>query len=198
MNYSAIKRVLDLLFSALALIVLSPLLLLLMLCVRLDSKGPLFFTQRRVGKHKREFLIYKFRTMRVDTPKNVPTHLLENPTQYITKVGAFLRKSSLDELPQLWNIFKGDMSFVGPRPALYNQDDLVAERDRYGANDVWPGLTGWAQIHGRDELSISEKARLDGEYVAQYGLRMDIRCFLGTFISVFRQEGIVEGKQDTK
>ena len=198
MIYSVVKRMLDILGSALSLVLLSPVFLILMLCIRLDSKGPLFFTQRRIGKHKREFLIYKFRTMQVDTPKNVPTHLLENPTQYITKVGAFLRKTSLDELPQLWNILKGDMSFVGPRPALYNQEDLVAERDRYGANDVWPGLTGWAQIHGRDELSISEKARLDGEYVANYGLWIDIRCFFGTFLSVFRQEGVVEGKHDTK
>ena len=161
--------------------------------IYIKSPGPIFFTQKRVGIHKTYFQIYKFRTMRTDTPKDMPTHMLANPEQYITKTGRFLRKTSLDELPQIFNIFKGDMSIVGPRPALWNQDDLVAERDKYGANDVTPGLTGWAQINGRDELEIPVKAKLDGEYVKKYGFTMDVRCFFGTFLSVLRQDGVVEG-----
>ena len=179
--------------SGLAIIILSPLLLILCIAIKLDSPGPIFFTQKRVGIHKTYFQIYKFRTMRTDTPKDMPTHMLANPEQYITKTGRFLRKTSLDELPQIFNIFKGDMSIVGPRPALWNQDDLVAERDKYGANDVTPGLTGWAQINGRDELEIPVKAKLDGEYVKKYGFTMDVRCFFGTFLSVLRQDGVVEG-----
>ena len=186
-GYRYIKRIIDILLSGLAIIILSPLLLILCIAIKLDSPGPIFFTQKRVGIHKTYFQIYKFRTMRTDTPKDMPTHMLANPEQYITKTGRFLRKTSLDELPQIFNIFKGDMSIVGPRPALWNQDDLVAERDKYGANDVTPGLTGW------DELEIPVKAKLDGEYVKKYGFTMDVRCFFGTFLSVLRQDGVVEG-----
>lgn len=192
-GYRYIKRIIDILLSGLAIIILSPLLLILCIAIKLDSPGPIFFTQKRVGIHKTYFQIYKFRTMRTDTPKDMPTHMLANPEQYITKTGRFLRKTSLDELPQIFNIFKGDMSIVGPRPALWNQDDLVAERDKYGVNDVTPGLTGWAQINGRDELEIPVKAKLDGEYVKKYGFTMDVRCFFGTFLSVLRQDGVVEG-----
>ena len=192
-GYRYIKRIIDILLSGLAIIILSPLLLILCIAIKLDSPGPIFFTQKRVGIHKTYFQIYKFRTMRTDTPKDMPTHMLANPEQYITKTGRFLRKTSLDELPQIFNIFKGDMSIVGPRPALWNQDDLVAERDKYGANDVTPGLTGWAQINGRDELEIPVKAKLDGEYVKKYGFTMDVRCFFGTFLSDLRQDGVVEG-----
>lgn len=192
-GYRYIKRIIDVVLSGLAIIILSPLLLILCIAIKLDSPGPILFTQKRVGIHKTYFQIYKFRTMRTDTPKDMPTHMLNNPEQYITKTGRFLRKTSLDELPQIFNIFKGDMSIVGPRPALWNQDDLVAERDKYGANDVTPGLTGWAQINGRDELEIPVKAKLDGEYVKKYGFAMDVRCFFGTFLSVLRQDGVVEG-----
>ena len=192
-GYRYIKRIIDILLSGLAIIILSPLLLILCIAIKLDSSGPIFFTQKRVGIHKTYFQIYKFRTIRTDTPKDMPTHMLANPEQYITKTGRFLRKTSLDELPQIFNIFKGNMSIVGPRPALWNQDDLVAERDKYGANDVTPGLTGWAQINGRDELEIPVKAKLDGEYVKKYGFTMDVRCFFGTFLSVLRQDGVVEG-----
>lgn len=192
-NYMRIKRELDFALSLGACLMLSPLFLILCIAIKADSRGPVFFKQKRVGIHKRYFYIYKFRTMRIDTPKDIPTHLLENPDQYITKVGHFLRKSSLDELPQLFNILRGDMSFVGPRPALWNQYDLVRERDKYGANDVPCGLTGWAQINGRDELLIPVKAKLDGEYVRRMGFWFDIRCFLGTFVSVLRADGVVEG-----
>lgn len=191
--YVIIKRGIDILLSALGLILLSPVFLILILAIKLDSKGPVLFRQKRVGIHKSHFNILKFRTMRIDTPKDMPTHLLQNPEQYITKVGKFLRKTSLDELPQILNILKGDMSIVGPRPALWNQYDLIAERDKYKANDIRPGLTGWAQINGRDELEIPVKAALDGEYVKQMGFPMDVRCFFGTFISVLRGDGVVEG-----
>lgn len=191
--YRYVKRILDEFASCLGLLVLSPVFLILAAAIKLDSKGPVFFRQKRVGIHKRYFYILKFRTMRTDTPKDMPTHLLKNPQAYITKVGGFLRRTSLDELPQIINIIKGDMAIVGPRPALWNQDDLIAERDKYGANDILPGLTGWAQINGRDELPITVKARLDGEYVKRMGFRMDIRCIFGTFVSVLRQEGVVEG-----
>ena len=163
--YKFFKRTLDIVLSFIGMIVLSPFILILVLAIKLYSKGPVLFKQKRVGLHKKHFYILKFRTMRIDTPKDTPTHLLENPEQWITKVGKFLRKTSLDELPQIWNIFVGDMSIIGPRPALWNQYDLIEERDRYGANDVLPGLTGWAQIHGRDELPIAKKAELDGYYV---------------------------------
>lgn len=192
-TYTPIKRTIDVLLSGIGILVLSPILLLLCIAIKLDSPGPILFTQKRVGIHKSYFQIYKFRTMRTDTPKDMPTHMLSNPEQYITRTGSFLRRTSLDELPQIFNIFKGDMSIVGPRPALWNQYDLIAERDKYGANDVLPGLTGWAQINGRDELEIPVKAKLDGEYVKKYGLGMDLRCFFGTFVSVLRQDGVVEG-----
>jgi len=154
------------------------------------------FRQKRVGQGKRHFMIYKFRTMRTDAPKDQPTHLLQDPNAYITPVGRFLRRSSLDELPQLMNILKGEMAVVGPRPALWNQFDLIAERDRYGANDVRPGLTGWAQINGRDELPIEVKARLDGEYVKRMSFGFDLRCILGTVVKVLRSEDVVEGARD--
>lgn len=164
MVYLKLKRLIDIILSAMGLIVLSPIFLALILAIKLDTPGPVLFKQKRVGIHKRHFYILKFRTMRIDTPKDTPTHLLENPDQWITKVGKFLRRTSLDELPQIINIFKGEMSIIGPRPALWNQYDLIAERDKYGANDVPVGLTGWAQINGRDELEIEVKAKLDGEY----------------------------------
>lgn len=191
--YKCIKRFFDFVLALIGIVVLSPLFLLLILSIKLDSKGPIFFVQKRIGIRKKQFYILKFRTMSINTPKDTPTHLLENPDQYITKVGKFLRKTSLDELPQMWNILVGDMSIIGPRPALWNQYDLIEERDRYGANDILPGLTGWAQINGRDELNIKDKARLDGEYVEKMGFLLDIRCILRTVISVIRAEGIVEG-----
>ena len=191
--YKFFKRTLDIVLSFLGMLVLSPFFLLLVLAIKLDSKGPVLFKQNRVGLHKKHFYILKFRTMRIDTPKDTPTHLLENPEQWITKVGKFLRKTSLDELPQIWNIFVGDMSIIGPRPALWNQYDLIEERDRYGANDVLPGLTGWAQIHGRDELPIAKKAELDGYYVQHLSFGLDVRCFFGTIKSVAKSEGVVEG-----
>lgn len=193
MYQKGIKRGLDIIFSALGLILLSPVFIILVVCIKLDSKGPVFFKQKRVGLHKKLFPILKFRTMRIDTPKDCPTHLLKNPDQYITKTGAFLRKTSLDELPQIFNILKGDMSIVGPRPALWNQEDLIAERDKYGANDVVPGLTGWAQINGRDELPIPVKAKLDGFYVEHLSFWLDIKIIVMTFFSVLRHEGVVEG-----
>ncbi len=191
--YIKVKRLIDIVLSLIGMILLSPVFILLMLAIKLDSKGPVLFKQKRVGINKTYFNILKFRTMKIDTPKDTPTHLLENPEQYITRMGKFLRKTSLDELPQIWNIFVGQMSIIGPRPALWNQDDLIAERDKYGANDIRPGLTGWAQINGRDELPIEVKAKLDGEYVEQMSLWMDIKCFFGTIISVFKSDGVVEG-----
>ena len=196
--YIHVKRILGLLLSLLALVVLSPLLLILSAIIRLTSPGPVFFRQRRVGIGKTHFMIYKFRTMRIDAPKDQPTHLLKDPSAYITPVGRFLRRSSLDELPQLLNIIKGEMAVVGPRPALWNQFDLIAERDKYGANDVRPGLTGWAQINGRDELPIDVKARLDGEYVKRMSFGFDVRCIMGTVVKVLRSEGVVEGVQDDR
>lgn len=188
-----VKRAIDLCLSMVGLIVLSPVFLILVIAIKLDSKGPVLFKQKRVGIHKRYFNILKFRTMKIDTPKDMPTHMLKNPDQYITKVGKFLRKTSLDELPQIINIVEGEMSIIGPRPALWNQSDLLEERDKYGANDVMPGLTGWAQINGRDELEIPEKAKLDGEYVAKMSFFFDFRCFLGTILSVLKSDGVVEG-----
>lgn len=187
------KRPLDFIMSLAGIIVLSPVFLVIILCIKLSSPGPIFFKQKRVGIHKSHFNILKFRTMRIDTPKDVPTHLLENPEQYITGIGRFLRKTSLDELPQLFNILKGDMAVIGPRPALWNQYDLIAERDKYGANDILPGLTGWAQINGRDELEIDVKARLDGEYVQKMSFLFDCKCFFGTITSVLHHDGVVEG-----
>lgn len=191
--YDKMKRIIDFMAALIGLVLLSPVFLLLIVWIKLDSKGPILFKQKRVGIHKKLFSILKFRTMRIDTPKDCPTHLLENPEQYITKSGRLLRKTSLDELPQIINILKGDMSIVGPRPALWNQDDLIAERDKYGANDIMPGLTGWAQINGRDELPIEVKAELDGYYVKHRGFLMDIKIFFGTIFSVVKHEGVVEG-----
>lgn len=187
------KRVIDLFISIMGFLVLSPIFLILMIAVKLDSPGPVFFKQKRVGKNKTHFMILKFRTMRTDTPKDMPTHLLSNADSYITKTGKFLRKTSLDELPQIINIIKGDMSIIGPRPALWNQFDLIEQRDKYGANDIMPGLTGWAQINGRDELPIDVKAALDGEYVKKLSFGFDVKCFFGTIKSVLKHDGVVEG-----
>ena len=187
------KRLLDIILSGCAIVILSPLLLIIAVAIKIDDPGSVLFRQKRVGIHKTHFSIMKFRTMKMDTPKDTPTHLLENPEQYITKVGKFLRKSSLDELPQIFQIFTGKMSIIGPRPALWNQFDLIAERDKYGANDVRPGLTGWAQINGRDELPIDVKARLDGEYVERLSFFFDYKCFFGTIVSVLKHDGVVEG-----
>lgn len=193
MYRNGIKRLLDFILSLIGSILLSPVMLALSIWIKLDSPGPVLFRQKRVGIHKTHFNILKFRTMKADTPHDVPTHMLKNPDSYITKSGAFLRKTSLDELPQIWNILAGQMSIVGPRPALYNQYDLIEERDKYGANDVRPGLTGWAQVNGRDELEIPEKARLDGEYVKHLTFGMDLKCFFKTIGYVFHREGVVEG-----
>lgn len=191
-----LKRLLDVAVSAACIVVFSPILLILGLAIRLGSPGPAIFKQKRVGKGCAHFTIYKFRTMRSDAPKDVPTHLLGNPEQLMTPIGRFMRKTSLDELPQLLNIIKGDMSFVGPRPALWNQYDLVEERGKYGANDALPGLTGWAQVNGRDELPIPVKARLDGEYVRLMGPALDIKITFMTVSQVFRGRGVVEGAQN--
>lgn len=192
-KYIPVKRRIDVILSGVAIVILSPILGGISLAIKMDSKGPVLFKQKRVGKNKELFEIWKFRTMRTDTPKDMPTHMLSDPNRYITKIGKFLRKTSLDELPQLFNIFKGEMSIIGPRPALWNQDDLIAERDKYSANDIVPGLTGWAQINGRDELEIPVKAKLDGEYVKNMGILMDIKCFVGTIVSVVKSDGVVEG-----
>ena len=183
--------------AVIGLIVLSPVFLILIIAIKIDTEGPVLFKQKRVGIHKTHFNILKFRTMRMDTPKDVPTHLMENPRQYITKTGKFLRKTSLDELPQIINILKGEMSIIGPRPALWNQVDLIEERDKYGVNDVPVGLTGWAQINGRDELPIEEKAKLDGDYVRSMSLGLDAKCFFGTFVCVLKKDGVVEGGTGT-
>ena len=198
-----IKRSLDIVLSCLGLILLSWLFLIIAIAIYIDDPGPNKIKQKRVGINKTFFNLHKFRSMKMSTPHDTPTHLLENPDQYITKVGKFLRKSSLDELPQIWDIFIGKMAIIGPRPALWNQDDLVAERDKYQANDIKPGLTGWAQINGRDELEIPIKAKLDGEYVSvlnKGGLKafvMDVKCFLGTITSVVKSDGVVEGGTGT-
>lgn len=192
-----VKRLIDLVLSGLAMVALFFPMVFLSVLIVLDDPGPVFFSQRRVGRKRHgavtHFQLIKFRSMKMSTPRDMPTHLLEDPDQYITRVGKFLRKSSLDELPQLWNILVGQMSIIGPRPALWNQTDLLAEREKVGANDVRPGLTGWAQINGRDELEIHEKARLDGAYVANLSFAFDCRCFFGTVLKVLKQEGVVEG-----
>lgn len=188
-----IKRALDLILSVSGLVLLCPLLLLIALLIKLDSPGPVFFLQKRVGKGKKNFNIIKFRSMRKDSPHDIPTHLFSASEAYLTRMGRILRKTSLDELPQLLNIVAGQMSVIGPRPALWNQADLIAARDAYGANDVLPGLTGWAQINGRDELEIDQKAALDGEYVRRMSFLFDCKCFFGTFAAVFTHKGIVEG-----
>lgn len=191
-----IKRLIDIVLSFLALILLSWLFVLIIIAIKIDDPGPAFFTQKRVGIHKTHFNLHKFRSMKMCTPHDVPTHLMKDTERYVTRVGKFLRKSSLDELPQIWDIFVGKMSIIGPRPALWNQDDLIAERDKYGANDVMPGLTGWAQINGRDELEISVKAKYDGEYARNLSFLFDLKCFLGTFISVLKSEGFMEGSTE--
>lgn len=187
------KRALDIILSAIGLIVLSPVFVITALLIKAEDKGPVFFKQKRVGIHKSYFDILKFRTMRMDTPRDMPTHLLENPEQWITRTGRVLRKTSLDELPQIWQIFTGKMSIIGPRPALWNQYDLIAERDKYGANDITPGLTGWAQVNGRDELEIDVKARYDGEYAEKLSFGMDLKIFFMTVRNVLSHDGVVEG-----
>ncbi len=187
------KRLIDIILSGIGLIVLAIPMAVVAIIIRCEDPGPVIFKQKRIGRAKSTFSLYKFRSMLLNTPHDMPTHMLENPEQYILKVGKFIRKTSIDELPQLWNIFKGDMSIIGPRPALWNQDDLVAERDKYSANDVKPGLTGWAQINGRDELEIPMKAKLDGEYVEKIGFAMDWKCFWETVVSVLKSDGVVEG-----
>lgn len=193
--YKYFKRFLDIVLSAASLLVLSPILLIIAVAIKLDSKGPILFKQKRVAKGKEHFQILKFRTMYADVPKDVPTHLLADPESKITKIGRFLRKSSLDELPQIWNILVGEMSIIGPRPALWNQFDLIAERDKYGANDVRPGLTGLAQVMGRDELPIDVKAKYDGEYAQNVTFANDVKIFFKTITSVLGAKGIKEGKQ---
>ena len=193
MYRNTIKRILAVVLSLAGILLLGWLFVLLSIAIKLDSPGPILFKQKRVGCGKSHFYILKFRTMRTDTPKDMPTHLLADPDQYITRVGRFLRRTSLDELPQLFNILMGHMAIIGPRPALWNQFDLIAERDKYGANDIRPGLTGWAQINGRDELEIDEKARLDGDYVQNLSFAFDVKCFLGTILAVLSRDGVVEG-----
>jgi O-antigen biosynthesis protein WbqP len=193
MLYLAFKRFYDTIGALVALILLSPLFIILIILVKLDSKGPILFKQKRIGRNKKHFNILKFRTMKIDTPKDTPTHLLKNPEKYITRLGRFLRKSSLDELPQIINILKGDMSIIGPRPALWNQNDLIEERDKYGVHKLYPGITGYAQIKGRDILAIPDKAKLDGYYVSHISLLLDIKIFILTFVSIFKSDGVVEG-----
>lgn len=188
-----LKRTIDIVLSGIGIVVLAIPMLAVALVIKIDDPGPVFFRQKRVGIHKNYFNLYKFRSMKMSTPKDCPTHLLDNPEQYITKIGKFLRKSSFDEFPQLFNILKGEMSIIGPRPALWNQDDLIAERDKYGVNDIKPGLTGWAQINGRDELEIPVKAKLDGEYAEKMSFGFDCKCFFGTIVSVLKHDGVVEG-----
>lgn len=187
------KRLIDIVLSGIGIIFLGIPMLVIAVAIKIDSPGPVLFSQKRVGIHKTHFNILKFRSMRIDTPHDAPTHELSDPKKWITKVGGFLRKTSLDELPQLFNIFSGEMSIIGPRPALWNQYDLIEERDKYGANGIKPGLTGWAQINGRDELEISVKAKLDGEYVERLSFVFDCKCFLGTITSVLKSDGVVEG-----
>ncbi|MEC6747657.1 sugar transferase [Marinilactibacillus sp. XAAS-LB27] len=196
MNYLKFKRLIDIVLSIVGLVILAPFISLIVIAIKLNSKGPVLFKQKRVGYQKKYFNILKFRTMYVDTPKDTATHLLADPDKYITKIGKILRKTSLDELPQIINILKGDMSIIGPRPALWNQYDLIQERDKYNANGVPVGLTGWAQINGRDELDIEYKAKLDGEYTEKLGFKMDCKCFFWTIISVLKTDGVVEGKKD--
>lgn len=194
-NY--IKRMIDFILSSVGIVVLIPFWIVIGIAIKMDDPGPIFFKQKRIAKdkngEKQFFQIYKYRSMKMCTPHDTPTHLLENPEQYITKVGGFLRKTSLDELPQIFNIWKGEMSIIGPRPALWNQDDLYEERAKYNANNVLPGLTGWAQINGRDELEIDVKAKLDGDYIKNMSFIFDIKCFLGTIFSVLKSDGVVEG-----
>ena len=187
------KRFIDIVLSFIGIVVLALPMIVFALIIKAEDPGPAFFKQKRIGIHKTQFSLLKFRSMKMSTPHDMPTHMLENPEQYILKCGRWMRKMSIDELPQLFNIFTGKMSIIGPRPALWNQDDLIAERDKYGANDIKPGLTGWAQINGRDELEISEKARLDGEYAEKMSFAFDCKCFFGTIKSVLHHDGVVEG-----
>lgn len=198
-----IKRLIDLILSSVAIIILALPMLVIAIAIKIDDPGPVLFKQKRVGKKKNGqityFMIWKFRSMKMSTPHDTPTHLLKDPEQYITRVGKFIRKTSLDELPQIYQVFTSKLSAIGPRPALWSQDDLIAEREKYGANDIKPGITGWAQINGRDELEIPIKAKLDGEYAAALnsgrfkGFFMDVKCFFGTIVSVLRSDGVVEG-----
>ena len=194
-----LKRLIDIVFSFIGIVVLALPMIVFAFIIKGEDPGPVFFRQKRIGIHKTQFGLLKFRSMKMSTPHDMPTHMLENPERYILKCGRWMRKMSIDELPQLFNIFTGKMSIIGPRPALWNQDDLIAERDKYGANDIKPGLTGWAQINGRDELEIPVKAKLDGEYVAALnaghgkGFAMDCKCFFGTIKSVLNHDGVVEG-----
>lgn len=193
MYKKVIKRIIDVILSFVGIVILLIPLFIFALIIKFEDKGPAIFKQKRIGINKTYFNIYKFRSMKMSTPKDKPTHLLDNPDQYLLKCGKWMRKTSVDELPQLFNILKGDMSIIGPRPALWNQDDLVAERDKYGANSLKPGLTGWAQINGRDELEIPLKAKLDGYYANNISFALDVKCFLLTIIKVFKHEGVVEG-----
>ncbi len=188
-----VKRIFDIAISGMGLVFLALPMLVVAILIKCEDPGPVIFKQKRIGENKNQFLLYKFRSMKMDTPHDMPTHLLKNPEQYLLKIGRIIRKTSIDELPQLWNIFKGDMSLIGPRPALWNQEDLIAERDKFHANDIKPGLTGWAQINGRDELEIAIKAKLDGEYVEKMCFLFDCKCFFGTIASVLKSEGVVEG-----
>jgi len=197
MFYLKFKRFYDIVGAFIAVLVLAPLYLIIMILIKIDSKGPILFKQKRIGRNKKHFNILKFRTMKIDTPKDIPTHLLENPEKYITRMGKFLRKTSLDELPQIINILKGNMSIIGPRPALWNQFDLIEERDKYDVHSLYPGITGYAQIKGRDTLPVPAKAALDGEYANKISLWLDIKIFVGTFISVFKSDGVVEGGTGT-
>lgn len=192
-RYLPVKRLLDIIISLPVCIILFPFMILIAIVIKIDSPGPVFFKQQRVGKNKKNFKIWKFRTMRIDTPKDTPTHMLNNPDVFITRIGHYLRKLSIDEFPQFYQVLTGSISLIGPRPALWNQDDLIAERDKYGANNIKPGITGWAQINGRDELEIDVKARYDGEYTERMGIRMDARCLFGTVFCVLRSDGVVEG-----
>ena len=184
-----VKRAIDIILSGIGILVLAIPMLVVAVFIKYADPGPAIFRQKRIGRNKKHFMIHKFRSMRMDTP-DIPTHLMKDPAAYIIKGGRFIRKYSIDELPQLFDIFIGNMSIIGPRPALWNQDDLIAERDKYGANDIRPGLTGWAQINGRDELSIKEKARLDGEYARKLGFLFDCKCFFGTIRYVLKHEGV--------
>lgn len=192
--YIIIKNIIDFILSLIALIILLPFFCIFAITIKLESRGPIFFKQKRIGKNKKEFYIYKFRTMRTDTPKDMPTHMLKDAESYITKSGKVFRKTSIDELPQIINILKGQMSIIGPRPALWNQYDLIKERDKYNANSIRPGLTGWAQVNGRDELEIPIKAKFDGEYVEKMSFLFDTKIFLKTIVKVFKHDGVVEGK----
>lgn len=192
-GYACLKRVIDIILSFGSLVALSPVFMILTVAILVDDPGPVLFAQKRTGQNKQYFRMHKFRSMKMSTPHDVPTHMLENPEQYITRVGRFIRAHSLDELPQIWDIFIGNMSVIGPRPGLWNQDLLTAERDKYGANDIKPGLTGWAQINGRDELEITDKAKLDGEYANNLSLKFDIKCFLGSLHVFGKDETVVEG-----